>query len=173
MNAVNAVVRPMNAEEYPLLEDFLCEAVFQMPGNKPAPKNIIEAPELRVYIQDLGRRRDDFCLCAESEGRVIGAAWARLSTGFGRIDDQTPELAVSVLKAHRGRGVGSALLRALIARLRRAGFAQVSLSVQKANPAVRLYRRLGFCVACEQEGELVMILPLSRLKETRINPASS
>ena len=110
---------------------------FRCRENKPAPKNIIEAPELRVYIQDLGRRRDDFCLCAESEGRVIGAAWARLSTGFGRIDDQTPELAVSVLKAHRGRGVGSALLRALIARLRRAGFAQVSLSVQKANPAVR------------------------------------
>lgn len=172
-NAVNAVVRPMKPEEYPLLEDFLYEAVFQKPESKPAPKSIIEAPELRVYIQDFGSRRGDFCLCAESEGRVIGAAWARLTTGFGRIDDQTPELAVSVLREHRGRGVGSALLRALIARLRSAGFAQVSLSVQKANPAVRLYRRLGFYVACEQEGELVMVLPLSRLDGALLSPASS
>ena len=49
------------------------------------------------------------------------------------------ELSIAVRGAHRGRGVGSALLRELIDDVGR-----VCLSVDVRNPAMRLYARLGF-----------------------------
>lgn len=47
--------------------------------------------------------------------------------------------------------------------LPREGYTAVSLSVQRANPAVRLYQRAGFTVAEATDGEYVMVknfLPL-------------
>ena len=47
-------------------------------------------------------------------------------------------------------------MQALLAELRSRGFAAVSLSVQQANPAGRLYRRLGFRIVGEHAEEWVM-----------------
>lgn len=80
-------------------------------------------------------------------GKPIGAAWLRLlkgdERGYGHVDDETPELGMAVLRGHRGRGVGSDLLRCL---LKSAGavYHSVSLSVSADNPALRLYGRAGF-----------------------------
>ncbi len=50
---------------------------------------------------------------------------------------------IALLPAWRGRGIGTALIEALFAEARLAG-KEVSISVEKFNPAQRLYRRLGF-----------------------------
>lgn len=50
---------------------------------------------------------------------------------------------VALVPAARGRGLGSALLRDLLAEGERTGKA-VSIHVERFNPALRLYRRLGF-----------------------------
>ena len=50
---------------------------------------------------------------------------------------------ISFLPAHRGRGLGEALLQDLMDEATAAGKA-VSIHVEKLNPAMRLYRRLGF-----------------------------
>jgi ribosomal protein S18 acetylase RimI-like enzyme len=50
---------------------------------------------------------------------------------------------ISLLPECRGRGIGTALLEAVIAEASGAG-KFVALSVEKLNPALRLYRRLGF-----------------------------
>jgi ribosomal protein S18 acetylase RimI-like enzyme len=50
---------------------------------------------------------------------------------------------IALLPQWRGRGIGTALIEALFAEAQRAGKA-VSISVEKFNPAHRLYRRLGF-----------------------------
>jgi ribosomal protein S18 acetylase RimI-like enzyme len=50
---------------------------------------------------------------------------------------------IALLPAWRGRGIGTALIEALFAEARLAG-KEVSISVEKYNPAQRLYRRLGF-----------------------------
>ena len=50
---------------------------------------------------------------------------------------------IALLPAYRGRGVGSALLRDVLAEGGRAG-KRVSIHVEKFNPALRLYERLGF-----------------------------
>lgn len=50
---------------------------------------------------------------------------------------------IALLPQWRGRGIGTALIEALFAEARGAG-KEVSISVEKFNPAQRLYRRLGF-----------------------------
>ena len=152
---MNPVIREMRPEEFPLLQDFLYEAVFQKPDASPLPKAIVRRPELRIYVEDFGRS-GDLCLVAEADGRVVGAAWARLMRGFGHLNDDTPELAMAVLASHRGQGIGTTLLRAMTERLQKNGVRSLSLSVQKDNPALRLYQRTGFCVVRENGEELVM-----------------
>lgn len=50
---------------------------------------------------------------------------------------------ISILASHRGRGIGTTLLRELHARASARGIPLV-LSVDRLNPAQTLYRRLGF-----------------------------
>jgi ribosomal protein S18 acetylase RimI-like enzyme len=50
---------------------------------------------------------------------------------------------IAFLPAHRGNGLGEALLRDLLDEAAAAGKA-ISIHVEKFNPAMRLYRRLGF-----------------------------
>jgi GNAT superfamily N-acetyltransferase len=56
---------------------------------------------------------------------------------------------VSLLPEWRGRGIGTAIMQAVCAEGREAGKA-VTISVEKYNPAQRLYRRLGFREASDQ-----------------------
>jgi ribosomal protein S18 acetylase RimI-like enzyme len=53
---------------------------------------------------------------------------------------------IALLPEHRGNGVGSSLLRDLLAEADAAG-KRVTLHVERLNPALRLYERLGFSVA--------------------------
>jgi ribosomal protein S18 acetylase RimI-like enzyme len=105
-------------------------------------------PSFARYVEGWGRGHDAGVLAVdEATGRPVGAAWMRLLTGerrgYGWVDDATPELAIAVLPAYRGRGIGTRLLSALIAAARRS-YPALSLSVRATNPAARLYRRLGF-----------------------------
>jgi GNAT superfamily N-acetyltransferase len=52
---------------------------------------------------------------------------------------------IALLPEHRGSGLGGALMRDLLDEAAAAGKA-VSIHVEKFNPAMRLYRRLGFVV---------------------------
>jgi ribosomal protein S18 acetylase RimI-like enzyme len=52
---------------------------------------------------------------------------------------------ISLLPEHRGQGSGEALLRDLMDEAAAAA-KDVSIHVEKANPAMRLYRRLGFVI---------------------------
>lgn len=154
------IIRPLRQAELPLLEDLLYEAIFVPEGTPPPPRSILRRPELRLYIDGFGERRDDHALAAEAEGAVVGIAWARIMADYGHIDDETPSLAIAVRPEHRSRGIGTALLRELLSLLRQRGYRQASLSVQKANRTVSLYRRLGFRVAEERGEEYVMVVGL-------------
>ena len=81
-------------------------------------------------------RGADFLLimrAGEPVGRLYLARWAREH----RIVD------IAFLPEHRNRGLGTALLRDLLAEAARAG-KSTTIHVEKFNPAQRLYRRLGF-----------------------------
>lgn len=150
------VIRPLRAEETPLLDDFLYEAIWQPDPGQRVPREVIRMPELRIYVDGFGTRETDCGLVAEAGGRVIGAAWSRCLRGFGWTGEAIPELAVALYPDFRGQGIGTRLVQALLDELRSWGFAAVSLSVQRANPAGRLYLRLGFRIVREHAGERIM-----------------
>ena len=150
------MIRPIRDAEIPLLEDFLYEAIWQPDPGNPVPREVIHTPTLSAYVEAFGSRETDCCLVAETDGRVVGAAWCRCLHGFGWIGDSVPELAIALYPPYRGRGIGSRLLLSLLHELRERGFAAVSLSVQRENPAVSIYRRFGFRIVGEHDGEYVM-----------------
>jgi ribosomal protein S18 acetylase RimI-like enzyme len=89
----------------------------------------------------LGRFIDRFDVAAS---RVIeidraAAGWLRLSENDGEIVLEQVYLAPE----HHGRGIGTALLRGLVADWQAQG-KPVLLRVLKRNPARRLYERFGF-----------------------------
>lgn len=159
---MNIMIREIRETEIPMLKDFLYEAVFIPPGAEAPPRAVVDTPELQVYVRDFGRQVPDIGLVAEVDGKVIGAVWARIMEDYGHIDARTPSLAIALFKAYRGLGIGTELMRAMFTRLAEKGWGQVSLSVQKLNGAVRLYRRLGFKVADENSEEYIMVKELGR-----------
>ena len=149
--------RPMKPSEYELLKDFLYEAIYIPEGVEAPDRSIVELPELSLYYEDFGKGPADYCLVAEDEGLIIGAVWTRIMDDYGHIDDDTPSLAMSVLKEYRGRGTGTGLLREMLRLLKGKGFKKVSLSVQKANFAVSMYERAGFITIAEKDDEYLMV----------------
>ena len=153
-------IREIRKAEYCCLEELLYEAVFVPEGVEPPPKSIITLPELRIDTEGFGQEPHDRGLVAEENGKIVGAVWTRIMEDYGHIDEKTPSLAMSLYPAYRGKGIGTALLREMLALLAKDGYARVSLSVQRANAAVRLYQTAGFCVWEEKEEELIMVKDL-------------
>ena len=150
-------IREMTKQEYPLLNDFLYEAIFIPDGIKPPPKSIITAPELQVYVEHFGTSKDDFAFVAEIENKIIGAVWVRIMNDYGHIDEKTPSLAISLYKKYRSQGIGSALMKKILSVLQTHGYKRVSLSVQKINYAVNLYQKMGFRIIKETGDEWIMV----------------
>jgi ribosomal protein S18 acetylase RimI-like enzyme len=76
-------------------------------------------------------------LVVERAGHPIGRLYV------ARLKDEIRIIDVALLPAHRGSGVGTALLRTVLAEADAAGL-PVRLHVEPWNPARRLYERFGF-----------------------------
>ncbi len=150
-------IRKIQKQEYPLLDNFLYEAIFVPEGIEPPPKTIITSPELQVYVEHFGKSKDDRGLVAEVDGKIVGAVWVRIMNDYGHIDDETPSLAISLYKEYRGFGIGTAMMKEILALLKSHEYSRVSLSVQKANYAVKLYLKVGFEIVRENEEEYIMV----------------
>ena len=79
---------------------------------------------------------------------------------YGHIDDNTPSIAISLYKEYRNKGIGSQLLLQMLDLLRKDGYKSVSLSVQKANYALRMYQKAGFQILSQDAEEAIMLCPL-------------
>lgn len=163
LTADETEIRLIKPEEYPLLKEFLYDAIYLPEGVSAPPREIINQPELAVYITDFGQP-DDLCMVAEAYGNILGAAWTRILAGkvkgYGNVDDYTPEFAISVKKEFRQQGIGSKLMQEMIVLLKNRGYEKVSLSVNKDNYAYRMYQKLGFHVLREQDEDYLMVLAL-------------
>lgn len=163
---MNYIIRPLKQSEIYILSDFLYEAIFQKDNTSPLPKEIINKPELNIFIKDFGKP-DDYCLVAEVDNKIIGAVWSRVLSGevkgYGNIDNTTPELAISIYKQYRNKGIGTALMKGILKLLKEKGYKRVSLSVQKDNYAVKMYKAVGFKTFKETEEEYIMVCSLNYL----------
>ena len=114
-------------------------------------------------------------LVAEVDGAVVGYVMGRIEYGFSHLKKlglarKGHIVSVAVREQHRGKGVGSLLLKrghdAMLAR----GATECYLEVRVSNvQAVNLYHRLGYKTSGRLEGyykdgeaALVMAIPLER-----------
>ena len=159
---MNTIIRKIRPEEHGLLREFLYQAIYLPEGVEPPPRSVVVLSELQVYIADFGTQPGDHCLVAEAEEKVVGAAWCRIMEDYGHIDNGTPSLAISLLPEYRGMGIGTRLLDDLLLLLRENGYRRASLSVQKENPALRLYQRAGFQIVAEKGTEYLMLRDITQ-----------
>ena len=155
------LIREMKTEEAGILNDFLYEAIFIPEGVEPPDRSIVELPELRMYYEDFGSGRADYCMVVEDNGRVVGAAWTRIMYDYGHVDDETPSFAISLYREYRGQGIGTKLMQGMLELLKNKGFRRASLAVQKANKAaIRVYEKVGFRTVDENAEEYIMVCDL-------------
>lgn len=142
------IIRPATPSDEPFLWEMLFQSLYVEEGREPFARDVVRLPNVARYVQGWGRAGDlGFVAVEDATGEPIGAVWSRLPAGddrgFAYLGDDTPELGIALLPEHRGRGVGTLLLKHYLEAVR-ALFPAVSLSVSPNNPAMRLYARLGF-----------------------------
>ena len=152
----NITIRQIKKDEYIKLKDFLYEAIFIPEGVAKPSRDIIKNEDLQIYIKDFGKK-DDNCLVASDNGKIIGACWTRIMNDYGHIDNNTPSLAISLYKEYRGKGIGTKLIIEMLNLLKEKGYKKVSLSVQKVNYAFKLYKSLGFEIIAENNEDYLMV----------------
>jgi ribosomal protein S18 acetylase RimI-like enzyme len=146
---VTVTIRRARADDVTFLEAMLAEAANWDADRAPLSlTDILARPDFAHSVEDWPRD-DDIGVVAENEhGEPVGAAWCRClpdhDPGYGYIDSSIPEVTIGVAAHVRGQGIGSELLNELAAEASRRGVAALSLSVEKTNPAIRLYRRHGY-----------------------------
>ena len=70
----NMIYRELKPSEYDLLKTFLYEAIYIPEGVTPPDRSIAELPELKLYYDNFVSGIADFCVVAEDESGVAGAA---------------------------------------------------------------------------------------------------
>jgi RimJ/RimL family protein N-acetyltransferase len=105
-------------------------------------------PRVRRFVRN-GLLNGMTHLLAIDDGRVVG--WCDINPKTHELLRHSGVLGMGVARSHRGRGVGSALLRATLAAATAKGLRRIELVVRADNAvAIALYERFGF----ELEGRL-------------------
>lgn len=169
-------IRELADADLPFLRQMLETAVFWRADRERGTARLLGAVKrallrllfrgyLNQYHEGWGRA-GDVGFVAWLDGRRVGAVWYRLFTetrhGDGFIDERTPELAIAVAAAYRGRDVGRALMQRIHDEARARGLARIALSVEPENPAKRLYASLGYVDHQPGDSKGRMVLDLSR-----------
>ncbi|RYC32814.1 GNAT family N-acetyltransferase [Lichenibacterium minor] len=143
-------------------------AISAMPGFRHGTLRLpFRSPdETRRFLEGIGS--DDLLLVAERDGAVLGTAgWRRAGGRRAHV----AEIGMGVHDGHAGRGIGSALLAALVdAADRWYGVRRLALGVYTDNArAIALYRRFGFAEEgiargdAFRDGRYVDVLHMARI----------
>ncbi|MCJ7725172.1 MAG: GNAT family N-acetyltransferase [Acidimicrobiia bacterium] len=157
-------IRRATEDDHELVAATLYTALAWDPEDPIPPMDfVVGHPKIAIYHEGWTRPGDAGAV-AEIEGAFVGMAYCRLfdadqgSQGF--YDAETPELAVAVHAAFRGRGIGRLLIEDLHRQLAEAGVVRMSLSVAGGNPAARLYERIGYRTVRVTDGDRLMVADL-------------
>ena len=123
------------------------------------PLSAADDPQVVAFLP---ASSDAAVVAVDGSERRLGAAWWVLREPPLLLDPKgspLPELAIAVVEDERGKGIGRAMLDALVERAR-GGFPAMALNVHLLNPAVRLYMRAGFTVAAAGRGRYGVAMSL-------------
>ena len=79
---INAKVRVMWESDYDCLPEFLYQAIYIPDGEELPSREIINDPEIFIYIKDFGTQPGDLGVVAEQNGQIIGSAWTRIIPAY-------------------------------------------------------------------------------------------
>lgn len=147
--------RFLKKTEIEFLNEMLYEAIFVEDGKPQLPRSIIKDQSIAKYTQDFGTLDLDIGVVALYENKPIGVIWGRafseVNKGYGFIHEDIPEIGIAIQSEFRNNGIGTELLGRIEAVYRKLGVTALSLSVDKKNPAKRLYDRAGYKLYSESE----------------------
>ena len=143
-------IRRATRADSSFLVEMVCEAANWHPDRMRPKVDLLADADVMRYARGWKRPADDGVVGVGDSGESIGACWYRVlpqnDPGYGFIATGVPELTLGVRPMWRAQGVGRALLTAACELARHAGHQRISLSVERENFAVRLYRSEGFVV---------------------------
>lgn len=155
-------MRDAEAGDLAFMTAMLAEAASWRGEEPPDTEAVMADPYMAHYVEGWPLP-GDVGVIAELD-QPVGAAWYRFLSesdpGYGFVAASIPEITIGVTPASRGLGVGTALLHQLAATAKASGIESLSLSVEQENPALALYRRMGFVQAGGRLGALTLVLDL-------------
>jgi RimJ/RimL family protein N-acetyltransferase len=159
-------VRAAHGPEVVFIEEMIVEAAnWDSTTERRSRQDTLADRGIHHYVEGWPQPGDISVVAQASGGALIGAAWCRQfsadDSGYGFIDATIPEVSIGVVAEWRGRGVGGALLDSLARAARDREVDALSLSVERTNPALRLYERHGYVVVDDTGGALTMRLDLT------------
>ncbi|MDQ1129089.1 GNAT family N-acetyltransferase [Microbacterium sp. SORGH_AS_0888] len=154
-------IRPAVQGDGAFLADMVVEAANWHAGAAAPRHEVLADPRHGRYLAGWMRPGDAGVVALDAQDDPIGASWYRMlprtEPGFGYVGTGVPELIIGVRPIWRAHGVGRALLQALVERAKAQGHSRLSLSVQRGNYAVTLYRSEGFVVTEAGNGRDTMV----------------
>ena len=92
-------IRELKQNEISVLNTFLYEAIF-IPDGVDAPSyEIINQPEIQVYVTDFGKKKGDICYISECDNKIVA----------GMIDNKATPIFVYRLSGARSRQAATVL----------------------------------------------------------------
>ena len=160
-------LRPMTEHDYPFLRTLYAstrEAELVPLGWSDAQQQQFLAMQFEAQHRHYQQHYPDASFdLIEYDGTAIGRLYLEEWADQWRVID------IALLPAYCGQGIGSRLLQEVMQRAATGGKA-VSIHVERHNPALRLYQRLGF-VQVEEHG--IYDLMVWQQKHPHPNPAPS
>jgi ribosomal protein S18 acetylase RimI-like enzyme len=157
-------IRDAAAEDVRVLTDMMVEAANWSAAGFRTRAAVLADTQHTRYVHGWRRPGDAGVIAETHDGAVVGASWYRLfpadAPGFGYVAPGVPELILGVSPIHRAQGLGRQLLQATVLSARAAGYQRISLSVERANHAVALYRSEGFATLDRRGTRDTMVLNL-------------
>ena len=154
-------IRAFEERDLPFLEQMSLQSFYSGPQETPPPlAEAMKNPLFACWLEGWGRAGDAALVGDDPDGKSAGIAWYRYFSyerrSYGFVHPDVPEVAIGVRENFRGDGLGTVLLRALADHARSCGVERLSLSVDAANVARRLYVREGF-----REAGVIMLADLA------------
>ncbi len=148
--------RPFETSTCRLADGQCLAAMYNFFSPKAVHQGLPPADEeaRRVWIEGLLERGQNFLAWVDDQ--VVGHAGL-----LPDYDEGKAEFIIFVIRAHRHRGLGSALTALAIQRARELGLKLIWLTVETYNfTAIRLYQKFGFefCESCECERKMLLRL---------------
>jgi ribosomal protein S18 acetylase RimI-like enzyme len=146
-------LRPVSSSD----RDFLLAVYASTREEELAPVPWTDA-EKAAFIEQQFEAQDRYYREHYPGGSLDVVEWDGVAAGrlyVARWSDEIRVIDISLLPDFRGRGIGTRLLRGLLDEAAR-GRRRLSIHVEKHNPALRLYERLGFAPAADRGVYLLM-----------------